>query len=83
MIVIEHVVWCHRWSAICTLAKKHKCKEREIVRKYGRDLVCKDKKGKEVRLMSRQEIKQVTRGVNKRVQMTHRFRALRVLAAMD
>jgi hypothetical protein len=54
------------------------------VRRYGRDLECEDrKKGKKVRLMSRQEIKQVTRGVNKRVQMSHRFRALRVLAEMD
>lgn len=81
---VKAIVEYHiRWSAIRTLAKKYRCNEREIVRKYGRDLECEDKKGNKVRLMTREEIKQLARGVNKRVQITHRFGALKVLADME
>ncbi|KAI5062159.1 hypothetical protein GOP47_0022698 [Adiantum capillus-veneris] len=81
---VKAIVEYHiRWSAIGTLAKKYKCNPREIVKKYGRDLECEDKKGKKVRLMTRQEIKEVSRGVNKRVEMIHRFRALNILDEMD
>ncbi|MCO5595166.1 hypothetical protein L7F22_049205 [Adiantum nelumboides] len=81
---VKAIVEYHiRWSAIRTLAKKYKCNPREIVKKYGRDLECEDKKGKKVRLMTRQEIKEVSRGVNKRVEMYHRFLALNILDEMD
>lgn len=81
---VKAIVEYHiRWSAIWTLAKKYRCNPREIVKKYGRDLECEDKKGKKVRLMTRLEIKEVVRGVNKRVQMCHRFLALNILDEMD
>ncbi|KAH7287919.1 hypothetical protein KP509_31G003100 [Ceratopteris richardii] len=81
---VKAIVEYHiRWSAIHTLAKKYNCNPREVVKKYGRDLECEDKKGKKIRLMTKQEIKEISRGVNKRVQMIHRFRALNILDEMD
>lgn len=81
---VKAIVEYHiRWSAIRTLAKKYDCNEREIVRKYGRDLQCEDKKGNKVALMSRHEIKCLKKCANNKVQITDRFKALKVLQNME